>query len=102
MKIENSGKPVATSAANEARNRAAIAGQKASTTVAAASDKVELSSLSSSLQKAEAAMADTPAIDQKKVDEIRQAISDGRFKVDANRVADGLIASVREMLGRQG
>ena len=47
-------------------------------------------------------MADTPAIDQKKVDEIRQAIADGRFKVDANRVADGLIASVREMLGRQG
>jgi len=102
MKIENSGKPVATSPANEARNRASVSSQNAWTTVAAASDKVELSSLSSSLQKAEAAMAETPAIDQKKVDEIRQAIADGRFKVDANRVADGLIASVREMLGRQG
>lgn len=102
MKIENSGKPVATSATNEARNRAAIASQNAGTTVASASDKVELSSLSSSLQKAEAAMAETPMIDQKKVDEIRQAITDGRFKVDADRVADGLIASVREMLGRQG
>lgn len=102
MKIENTGKPVATSTANEARNRASISSQNASTTVAAASDKVELSSLSASLQKAEAAMAETPVIDTKKVDEIRQAIAEGRFKVDADRVADGLIASVREMLGRQG
>lgn len=102
MKIENTGKPVATSTASEARNRASISSQNASTTVAAASDKVELSSLSASLQKAEAAMAETPVIDTKKVDEIRQAIAEGRFKVDADRVADGLIASVREMLGRQG
>ncbi|ATE59404.1 flagellar biosynthesis anti-sigma factor FlgM [Thauera sinica] len=102
MKIENTGKPVAAGSANEARNRPAVAGQNVPATVATASDKVELSSLSSSLQKAEAAMAETPVIDQKKVDEIRQAIADGRFKVDADRVADGLIASVREMLGRQG
>lgn len=102
MKIENTGKPVAATTTNEARNRPAAANANASTTVASTSEKVELSSLSSSLQKAEAAMAETPIVDQKRVDEIRQAIADGQFKVDANRVAEGLIASVREMLGRQG
>lgn len=63
--------------------------------------KVDLSPLSSSLGKAEAAIASTPVIDQARVDEIRQAISEGRFKVDASRIADGLIASVREMLDSQ-
>ena len=100
MKIENTGKPAAAATSGEVRNRPAKSG--AETTVAGASEKVELSSMASTMQKAEAAMAQTPEVDQKRVEEIRQAITDGQFKVDANRVADGLIASVREMLGRQG
>lgn len=99
MKIENTGKPVAATTGGEVRNRPARAG--ADSNVAGGSEKVELSSLAATMQKAEAAMAETPAVDQKRVDEIRQAITDGQFKVDANRIADGLIASVREMLGRQ-
>ncbi len=63
--------------------------------------RVELSALSSSLNKAEAAIAATPAVDRARVDEIRQAISEGRFKVDAERIADGLIDSVRQMLATQ-
>jgi len=54
--------------------------------------------LSASLIKAEAAMASTPVVDRARVDEIRQAISEGRFTVDAERIADGLIKSVRELL----
>jgi negative regulator of flagellin synthesis FlgM len=68
---------------------------------AGTASKVDLSPLSSSLGKAEAAIASTPVIDQARVDEIRQAISEGRFKVDASRIADGLINSVREMLDSQ-
>ncbi|HRQ58846.1 MAG TPA: flagellar biosynthesis anti-sigma factor FlgM [Azoarcus taiwanensis] len=63
--------------------------------------KVELSSLSASLAKAEATIASTPAVDRSRVDEIRAAISEGRFKVDAGKIADGLIDSVRQMLGDQ-
>lgn len=63
--------------------------------------KVELSSLSASLAKAEAAIASAPVVDRARVDEIRQAISEGRFKVDPERIADGLIDSVRQMLGSQ-
>jgi len=68
---------------------------------AASGDKVELSSLSAALQQAEAAMAETPIVDQGRVDEIKQAMSDGNFKVDAEKVADGLIESAREVLEAQ-
>ena len=63
--------------------------------------KVELSSLSATLAKAEASIASTPVVDRARVDEIRAAISEGRFKVDAGRIADGLIDSVRQMLDDQ-
>lgn len=38
------------------------------------------------------------AFNSQKVAEIRQAISEGRFQVNPERIADGLISSVREML----
>lgn len=43
-------------------------------------------------------MANVPVVDSARVDEIKQAIADGRFKVNADRVADSLIESVRQML----
>ncbi len=39
-------------------------------------------------------------VDSARVDEIRQAIRDGRLQINAERIADGLIASVREQLAR--
>lgn len=39
-------------------------------------------------------------IDAARVAELRQAIRDGRFAINAERIADGLIASVREQLGK--
>lgn len=96
MKIESTGKSVAPAAASEPRSRPAAAAPN--TPSANATDKVELSSLSASLQKAEARIADTPVVDKQRVDEIKSAIANGEFKIDANRIADGLISSVREML----
>ncbi len=46
-------------------------------------------------------VAQTPVVDGAKVDEIKQAISDGRFQVHPEKVADGLIESVRQMLSAQ-
>ncbi len=39
-----------------------------------------------------------PAFNSQKVAEIRQAISEGRFQINPERIADGLLSSVREML----
>lgn len=37
-------------------------------------------------------------MNSERVAEIRQAIAQGNFKIDASRIADGLIDSVRQML----
>nr|WP_283101666.1 flagellar biosynthesis anti-sigma factor FlgM [Halomonas populi] len=37
-------------------------------------------------------------IDSARVEEIRQAISEGRLEIHAERIADGLLNSIRDML----
>jgi negative regulator of flagellin synthesis FlgM len=47
-------------------------------------------------------LADTGGVvsyNDKKVEEIRQAIAEGRFPVDAKRVAEQLLADARDFLG---
>lgn len=99
MKIDNSVKSVGGLPNSDPKGRS-VQGQPASP-AAPAGAQVELSSLSSSLQQAEAALANVPVVDASRVAEIKQAISEGRFQVDAEKVADGLIQSVRQMLAGQ-
>lgn len=40
-----------------------------------------------------------PPFNDKKVEEVRRAIAEGRFPVDARRVADVLLSEARDMLG---
>lgn len=58
-------------------------------------ERVDISSLSARLQ--EVGAGESP-IDAQKVAEIKQAISEGRFQINPERIADGLLNSVREML----
>jgi negative regulator of flagellin synthesis FlgM len=81
--------------------RAKTVGQPAKPSIPAG-DQVELSSLSARLQAASAAMAETPVVDAARVAELKRAISEGRFKVNPERVADGLLESVRQMLAQRG
>lgn len=100
MKIDNSVKPVGNLNGGESRaKQVAASGPPPSN--APGGDRVELSSLSSGLHQAESVINATPVVNQVKVDEIKQAISEGRFKVNADKVADGLIDSVRQMLAAQ-
>lgn len=57
--------------------------------------RVELSS-----KQALAGSAARSDFDQAKVDRIAQAIRDGQFKVDAEAIADKLLANARELLQR--
>ncbi|MCX7173282.1 MAG: flagellar biosynthesis anti-sigma factor FlgM [Proteobacteria bacterium] len=65
---------------------------------AATAPQVELSSLSTRIQEIESSIASSPVINSERVAEIRQAIAQGNFKIDASKIADGLINSVRQML----
>jgi len=62
---------------------------------AAAGERVDLSSLSARLQETGAGEAPIHAA---RVAEIRQAIGEGRFQINPERIADGLLADVRTML----
>lgn len=89
--LDNSAK-LAGNAAADARKGAATAGAPAP--AAGASTTVALSPAAAALGAA-APQAD---FDADKVARIAQAIRDGRFQVNAEAIADGLMAHTREML----
>jgi negative regulator of flagellin synthesis FlgM len=64
---------------------------------------VSTSPLSSEMRALQAALAQTGSadIDVAKVAAIKQAISEGRLTIDTNKIADGLIATARDLLTTQ-
>ena len=58
----------------------------------AISDSVEFSSAAQQLSSLQDELASISAVDMDKVDEIRQAISNGSYKIDAQKIADSLLA----------
>lgn len=93
MKIDSSTK--IASGVSETRSRTTIS--KPSAGVAA---EVHFSELAEQLQSP----GETPAFDAARVAEIKQAIADGRFTINAGAIADRLIASASELVAvqRQG
>ncbi|MDW8468016.1 MAG: flagellar biosynthesis anti-sigma factor FlgM [Burkholderiales bacterium] len=61
--------------------------------------KVSLSDLAVRLQQIEAETEASAPFDAARVEEIKAAIREGRFKVNAEVVADRLIQSLKELLG---
>lgn len=66
-----------------------------------AKESVTLSPLSSQLQSLEAKVSSSEVFDAEKVESIKSAIASGQFKVDSEKVADGLIESVKSLLSSQ-
>ena len=70
--------------------------EKRNVAAADPSAKVELSSSAASLM----AGASTADFDAEKVSRISQAIADGSYKINAEVIADKLIANAQEVLGK--
>lgn len=62
------------------------------------SHNVQISPLSVQLQSLQNTQASGAVFEAKKVEEIKLAISEGRFQVDAEKVADGLLETVKDLL----
>ena len=92
MKIDNVSKSVTSTESGEKPQRSGKAEASAPQ-----QDTVELSALSTQLQTFQSDAADG-AVDTARVDEIKQAISEGRFKVNGDVVADRLLQTVRDLL----
>jgi negative regulator of flagellin synthesis FlgM len=96
MKIDNSSKPVGLPSPSAAA-RGPGKGAQSTGAVGADADDFRLSARSAQLQ---ALSGGSPGevFDAAKVAEIKNAISEGRFKVNPEAVADSLLQSVRELL----
>lgn len=99
MKIDKPAKPIpanlleGTARAPGKGSPSSSAPQQSETT------SVSLGSTAAQLRSLEGDIANGPVINAAKVAEIKQAISDGRFKVNANAVADNLLETVRNLIG---
>ncbi|MRR49978.1 MAG: flagellar biosynthesis anti-sigma factor FlgM [Rhodocyclaceae bacterium] len=94
MKIENSvgSTPPLTGGSSRPRSTA-TAGARGT----AAGEQVQISS---QYQAMEAVVSNTPVVNTQRVAEIKQAIAEGRFQVNPEKIANGLIESVKDMLSR--
>ncbi len=98
MKIGHLENSAATPAANERKPGAAATPPAAASATVEASAKVALSPTVSQL----AAVSQEGVFDTEKVQRISEAIRDGKFTVNADAIADKLIANAQELLGAVG
>lgn len=95
----NAGIPATTTpAASNAKAADKAVAQAAPTPVPVQTDSVSLSTQGKALAGTSAAAANTAVFDSKKVERIKSAIADGQFKVNSDKVADGLLETVRDLL----
>lgn len=65
---------------------------------AKATENVTLSPLAAKLQSLEAKVAASSVFDAEKVDAIKSAIANGQFQVSSEKVANGLVETVKDLL----
>jgi negative regulator of flagellin synthesis FlgM len=100
MKIDKPSKPFPTSPAGEIATNSPARGKSSPPPSAQpSSTSVSLGSTAAQLSNLENSMMNSPVINASKVAEIKQAISEGRFKVNSGVVADRLIETVRDLIG---
>lgn len=86
--------------APEASDQGSAAADKASADQASAtsgSDQVQLSAEAQTLKRLQDSVAEIPAFDEARVESIREAIAEGRYHVDADRLAERFIALESEL-----
>ncbi|RKT50395.1 FlgM family anti-sigma-28 factor [Azonexus fungiphilus] len=70
--------------------------QRAPENTSQAAESVSLSSSAAPLQKAE-----TPPVNATKIKEIKDAIAQGRFQINPEAIADGLLETARDLVNSQ-
>jgi len=102
MKIDGSIRSLQSGSVAESQTRGSKSGSTAGASgTGAGSPRVELSNLGSQLAGIEASLADVPVVDVQRVEEIKTAIAEGRFKVNPDVIADKLLETVKELIRAQ-
>lgn len=84
--------------ANE--KKATTANAEAKKAEAKSGESVTLSPLADKIKSLETKVAAENVFDSNKVESIKSAIASGTFKVDTEKVADGLMQTVKDLIGR--
>lgn len=95
MKIDDASKKTAALGVTTTQTRAGKGTEKAAASGQAASSNVKLSS---QVQTLSSQVSSASVFDTKKVEEIKAAIAGGQFQVNAERVADGLMDTVKDLI----
>ncbi|MEZ5565149.1 MAG: flagellar biosynthesis anti-sigma factor FlgM [Gammaproteobacteria bacterium] len=69
----------------------------AKVTTPAADSHVQLTDTATNLKQVEGRLASVPDVDRARVDEVRQRVESGSYQVNAERVADRLLAFERDL-----
>ena len=99
MKIDDALKQVSSIATGSQETKSTKTASKAGSGTTA--ENVTLSPASSQLRALESNLGSESVFDANKVAEIKSAIAGGQFKVNIDKVAEGLIDSVKELLTAQ-
>ncbi|MBC7787636.1 MAG: flagellar biosynthesis anti-sigma factor FlgM [Methylophilaceae bacterium] len=98
MKIDDKLPKVASTITDKIDKSNRKTAEPTSTTTGRKAGNVTLSPMSSQLQSLEATMASDNVFDADKVESIKAAISNGSFKINASKVAGGLISTVKDLV----
>ena len=94
MKIDKSLQPVTTVSVSDGKRRADIA----PTPNTGQENNVHLSSNITKLQNLDSSSASGSIVNTARVQEIKQAISEGNFRINPEVVADRLLETVKELI----
>lgn len=101
MKIDKTTPPLPASQIGELAPRSSNSKPSGGSEVGTSANqgtRVDLGATTSQLRTLEKQVAGAPAVNTAKVDEIKQAISEGRFQVNSGAVADSLINTVKDLI----
>lgn len=95
-------KPVSGPSKTERQSRVGTKrSAKTSESASSSSDSVELTPLSTGLMAMVSNLNDAQVVDTARIEAIKEAIREGRFKVNPEAVADRLIATVHELMEKK-
>ena len=100
MKITRTSEPTRTERTQPGAGGAKRSSGSAAKPASGGAASVQLSDMSTRLSQLESQFPQS-SFDVSKVNEIRSAITDGRYQVNAGAVADKLIASAAQLAGRK-
>lgn len=100
LKIDNSNKPVTQPSRVDKTSpkRGAAAAGKTASKPAGSQERVDIGPLSAQLQSLESSLENVQVVDTARVEAIKLAITEGRFRVNPDVVADRLLMTVKELV----